>query len=258
MHISSNHSLKTLSLGIPDYRSEEVGLYARTNHKPIQYPEFLKSAEVRRRYWARNYVGWHTFFKRQPNQVHSSIRNLEHDHHKVSSVITQNIDGLHFKAGSSNVIELHGTAFRVICLQCHAEYDRFYIQDKLREMNPHMMEVVNMIRPDGDVEIPQETVEGFKPHSCESCGGVLKPDIIFFGDNVPRARVEAVKDSISQSDSLLVLGTSLTVFSSYRIVLQALEENKNIAIVNIGPTRADKLVKIKISARCGDILPKIC
>nr|CAI5839894.1 unnamed protein product [Callosobruchus analis] len=121
-----------------------------------------------------------------------------------------------------------------------------------------MTEVVNMIRPDGDVEIPQETVEGFQPPGCEFCGGVLKPDIIFFGDNVPKARIEAVKDAVSQSDSLLVLGTSLTVFSSYRILLQALEENKNIAIVNIGPTRADKLVKIKISARCGDILPKIC
>ncbi|CAH1996521.1 unnamed protein product [Acanthoscelides obtectus] len=141
--------------GIPDYRSEEVGLYARTNHKPVQYMEFLKSAQVRRRYWARNYVGWYTFSQRQPNQVHYSIRNLEHVHNKVSSVITQNVDGLHFKAGSSNVIELHGTAFRVICLQCRAEYDRFYIQDNLRDMNPHMVEVINMIRPDGDVEIPQ-------------------------------------------------------------------------------------------------------
>ncbi|KAJ8975768.1 hypothetical protein NQ317_004818 [Molorchus minor] len=244
--------------GIPDYRSEEVGLYARSNHKPIQHLEFIKSATVRRRYWARNYVGWERFSKCQPNPVHFSVRNLETDFNKVSSVITQNVDNLHYKAGSKNVIELHGTAFRVICLECDKSYSRYHIQEVLSELNPMMKATSDMVRPDGDVEIPQERVRDFNPPLCESCGGALKPDIIFFGDNVPKFRVDAVRTVVSESDALLVLGSSLSVFSGYRIILQAVEEKKNIAVVNIGPTRADKVVNLKISARCGDILPKIC
>ncbi|XP_023019393.1 sirtuin 4 isoform X2 [Leptinotarsa decemlineata] len=241
-----------------DYRSEEVGLYARTNHKPIQHLQFIKYPEVQQRYWARNYVGWNTFSQRQPNAVHFSIRNLELDHNKVSTVVTQNVDNLHFKAGSQQVIELHGTAFRVICLECEATYSRYYIQEKIRELNPCMSEISTMIRPDGDVEIPQEEIDEFKAPLCESCGGVLKPDITFFGDNVPKARVQSVRNAVSESDSVLVLGSSLSVFSGYRIILQAVEENKNIGLINIGPTRADGLVNLKISAKCGDILPKIC
>ncbi|KAJ8958429.1 hypothetical protein NQ318_002215 [Aromia moschata] len=121
-----------------------------------------------------------------------------------------------------------------------------------------MKETSNIIRPDGDVEISQENIKGFKPPLCDSCGGPLKPDITFFGDNVLKERVENVRNVVSDSDSLLVLGSSLSVFSGYRIILQAVEENKEIAIVNIGPTRADKHVNLKISAKCGDILPKIC
>ncbi|KAG5889690.1 hypothetical protein JTB14_010029 [Gonioctena quinquepunctata] len=246
------------AIGIPDYRSEGVGLYARTNHKPIQHLEFIKYPRVQQRYWARNYVGWDTFSKRQPNAIHFSIRNLEIKHHKVSAVVTQNVDNLHFKAGSQQVIELHGTAFRVICLECDATYNRYYIQEQIRKLNPHMSETSTLIRPDGDVEIPQEHIDGFKAPLCESCGGMLKPDITFFGDNVPRARVDRVKSEVSESDSLLVLGSSLSVYSGYRILLQAVEENKNIALINIGPTRADHLVKLKVSSRCGDILPRIC
>ncbi|CAH1164761.1 unnamed protein product [Phaedon cochleariae] len=241
--------------GIPDYRSEEVGLYARTNHKPIQHMEFIKYPHVQKRYWARNFVGWTTFSKREPNIIHYSICELEKE--KISTVVTQNVDNLHYKAGSQNVIELHGTAFRVICLKCEAFYDRHYIQERLIQLNSHITPTSTTIRPDGDVDIPLEIIEGFKPPLCESCGGMLKPDITFFGDNVPRARVEAVKSAVSESDSLLVLGSSLTVFSGYRIVLQALEEGKNVAIINIGPTRADHLVKLKVSAKCGDILPLV-
>ncbi|XP_056637983.1 NAD-dependent protein deacylase Sirt4-like [Diorhabda sublineata] len=244
--------------GIPDYRSEEVGLYARTNHKPIQYQEFLKNASSRQRYWARNFVGWDTFSQRQPNAIHFSIKNLEHNLNKVTSVVTQNVDNLHFKAGSEKVIELHGSAYRVICLQCNSSYNRHYIQEELKKLNPSMLESTTMIRPDGDVDIPLEAVKTFKPPFCEACNGILKPDIIFFGDNVPKTRVEDVRKAVSSSDSLLILGTSLTVFSSYRIVLQASEENKKMALINIGPTRADNLVYLKISARCGDILPRIC
>lgn len=244
--------------GIPDYRSDEVGLYARSNHKPVQYLEFLKKPDVRQRYWARNYIGWERFSGCEPNATHKSIRDLEIIHNKVSAVVTQNVDSLHFKAGSKNVIELHGTAYRVLCLRCNNSYTRYDIQDYLRELNPEMRETSTMIRPDGDVEISQEKIKEFKPPFCKNCGGVLKPDIVFFGDNVPKNRVQQVQDCVSNSDSILVLGSSLSVFSGYRIILQAKEENKKIMIVNIGPTRADKIVKLRISAKCGDILPKIC
>ncbi|KAH1011237.1 hypothetical protein HUJ04_000650 [Dendroctonus ponderosae] len=192
--------------GIPDYRSKEVGLYERTNHKPIQHIEFIKSATVRQRYWARNFVGW----------------------------------------------------FRVICLKCDALYDRDYIQGKLLENNSiDFEETTKMIRPDGDVEIASDFMNDFIPPICESCGGVLKPDITFFGDNVPKQRVDLVREKVSLSDRILVLGSSLSVFSGYRIILQALEEKKPVCIVNIGSTRADKLINLKIDAKCGDILPRI-
>ncbi|KRT81717.1 hypothetical protein AMK59_5217, partial [Oryctes borbonicus] len=234
--------------GIPDYRSEEVGLYARSNHKPVQYVEFLKSKAARKRYWARNFVGWPRFSTCQPNATHISVRNLQSVHNKVSCVVTQNVDSLHYKAGSKNVIELHGSAFRVLCLDCDAKYSRFDVQKMLAELNPTIKNTSDMIRPDGDVDISPDIIERFNPPFCLQCGGTLKPDIVFFGDNVPRARVEDVRNSVSESDSLLVLGSSLFVFSGYRIVLQALEENKNVAVVNIGKTRADDIVHLKISA----------
>lgn len=178
-------------------------------------------------------------------------------HKKVSVTVTQNVDSLHYKAGSRNVIELHGTAFKVKCLQCNEHYSRYEIQKVLKELNREFGETSNMIRPDGDVEIAPEKITKFHPPKCLKCGGILKPDIIFFGDNVPRERVQTVRDFVSKSDSLLVLGSSLTVFSSFRVILQAIEENKKVAVVNIGPTRADSMVSLKISAKCGDILPKI-
>lgn len=195
---------------------------------------------------------------------------------QVSAVITQNVDSLHYKAGSKNVIELHGSAYKVICLTCHATYNRFYIQDKLKQMNPNMPEASSMIRPDGDVDIPkvhfpkfitkqdfidlnfQENIQNFHPPLCESCGEILKPDITFFGDNVSLDLVKLIRKTVSNSDGLLILGSSLAVFSGYRIVLQAVEEGKKVGIINIGPTRADKMVNFKISSRCGDILPRIC
>lgn len=244
--------------GIPDYRSEEVGLYDRNGHRPVTHQEFIKSDKVRQRYWARNFVGWDKFCQSKPNITHYSIRNLEQDHGKISTIVTQNVDNLHFKAGSKNVIELHGNTYRVICLNCKLNFSRYYIQDKLKESNPEFFEVATTLRPDGDVDIAEEKLKDFNPPVCDNCGGDLKPDVIFFGDNVPRDRVNLINDYLSQSDSLLILGSSITVFSAYRIVLQALEWKKDIAIVNIGKTRADDKVNLKISARCGDILPKIC
>ncbi|KAK9872005.1 hypothetical protein WA026_015251 [Henosepilachna vigintioctopunctata] len=241
--------------GIPDYRSENVGLYQKRNYKPIQHQEFCSSFKIRQRYWARNYIGWYNFSRCQPNSTHFFLRDLELVHNKVTSLVTQNVDNLHYKAGSKKVIELHGTAYQVICLNCKANFDRHSIQKKLEYQNPLFKENTDVLRPDGDVEIKTESLSSFIPPTCDYCGGILKPNIVFFGDNVPRQQVNLVRDKVSESDSLLILGSTVQVFSSYRIVLQALEENKKIAMVNIGPTRADEQVKLKISARCGEILP---
>ncbi|OWR55014.1 hypothetical protein KGM_206876 [Danaus plexippus plexippus] len=218
--------------GIPDYRSEEVGLYARSNHKPIQYQEFVKYPRVRQRYWARNFVGWPRFSAIKPNATHHVIRDLEKIG-KVSSVVTQNVDRLHHKAGSMNVIELHGSGYIVKCLNCPYEIDRFKLQDILMKNNPSMKSSFDMIRPDGDVELSKEQVENFRTPLCPECEGPLKPDIVFFGDNVPKQRVEQVRN-------------------------EAKEEGKEVAILNIGPTRADDMADLKVSTKCGDILVDIC
>lgn len=243
--------------GIPDYRSEEVGLYARSNHKPIQYQEFIKYPKVRQRYWARNFVGWPRFSNIQPSATHHAVRQLEMAG-KVTTVVTQNVDHLHQKAGSKNVIELHGSGYLVKCLSCPYEVDRFTLQDTLMERNPDMKGSFSMIRPDGDVELSKEEVDKFRVPLCPKCEGAMKPDIIFFGDNVPKARVEQIRKQVSNSEAILVLGSSLTVYSSYRIILQAKEENKEVAILNIGPTRADDIADMKVSTKCGDILPELC
>ncbi|XP_050353077.1 NAD-dependent protein deacylase Sirt4 [Nymphalis io] len=243
--------------GIPDYRSEEVGLYARSNHKPIQYQDFVRYPKVRQRYWARNFVGWPRFSSVQPNATHYSIKELEKAG-KVTAVVTQNVDRLHHKAGSENIIELHGTGYIVKCMKCPYEIDRFKLQEILLNNNPSMESSFNMIRPDGDVELSKEQVDRFKAPLCPECEGPLKPDIVFFGDNVPKERVEQVRNQVSVSDAVFVLGSSLTVYSSYRIILQAKEENKKIAVLNIGPTRADDIVHLKISTKCGEILTDLC
>ncbi|XP_047032646.1 NAD-dependent protein deacylase Sirt4-like [Helicoverpa zea] len=243
--------------GIPDYRSEEVGLYARSNHKPIQYQEFVKYPKVRQRYWARNFVGWPRFSAVQPNNTHLAIRELE-KMGKITSIVTQNVDRLHHKAGSENVIELHGTGYIVKCLKCPYEISREELQVELMKNNQYMESSFTMIRPDGDVDLPREQVDKFRSPLCPTCEGPLKPDIVFFGDNVPKERVDKVRSEVSSSDAVFVLGSSLTVYSSYRIILQAKEEHKKVAVLNIGPTRADDIVDIKVSTKCGDILPELC
>ncbi|KAK2580676.1 hypothetical protein KPH14_007778 [Odynerus spinipes] len=243
--------------GIPDYRSAGVGLYAKSNRRPVLYKDFCTKEFIRRRYWARNYIGWPRFSTFQPNEIHKVLKKLE-EIGKISHIITQNVDNLHTKAGSKNVIELHGTAFRVMCLNCDHKIERSYFQTILKELNPLLNASSEMMRPDGDVELSQEETEGFNIPPCQNCGGILKPDIVFFGDNVPRHVVENVRSIVEKSSSLLILGSSLSTFSGYRIVLQALDSMKPIALVNIGKTRADNDVHIKIEGRCGYVLPKAC
>ncbi|EDW53052.1 NAD-dependent protein deacylase Sirt4 [Drosophila sechellia] len=242
--------------GIPDYRSEGVGLYARSNHKPVQHMEFVKSSAVRKRYWARNFVGWPKFSATQPNATHHALARFEREE-RVQAVVTQNVDRLHTKAGSRNVVEVHGSGYVVKCLSCEYRIDRHDFQSILASLNPAFKDAPDMIRPDGDVEIPLEYIENFRIPECTQCGGDLKPEIVFFGDSVPRPRVDQIAGMVYNSDGLLVLGSSLLVFSGYRVVLQTKDLKLPVAIVNIGETRADHLADIKISAKCGDVIPKL-
>ncbi|XP_043289404.1 NAD-dependent protein deacylase Sirt4 isoform X2 [Venturia canescens] len=242
--------------GIPDYRSKDVGLYATSDKRPVLYKDFVQKDYVRRRYWARNYVGWPRFSSFEPNFTHRALRHLEIEG-RLQCIVTQNVDRLHTKAGSRNVIELHGTAYTVVCLGCNKKINRFDFQKILKHLNPTMIARTREIRPDGDVELTQEQVDDFVVPSCDNCEGILKPDIVFFGDNVPRTIVENVRENVDQSDALLVLGSSITTFSGYRIILQAVEAKKPIAVVNIGESRADKHAVLKVSSRCGEVLSKL-
>ena len=245
--------------GLPDYRSEDVGLYARTNHKPVQHREFIENELRRKAYWARNYVAWSSFIQTKPNKAHYVLSEWQRMG-KVRQIVTQNVDRLHQKAGATDVIELHGSGFIVKCLSCTYEIDRYEFQIELDKANASStaLHADGVLRPDGDVYIEPNVVEKFNIPPCPKCGGNLKPNIIFFGDNVPKSRVEQVYSMVGESDALLVVGSSLQVYSGYRFVLHALEKNKEIAVLNIGPTRADHLNSILfIRRRAGEILPQI-
>ncbi|XP_060552371.1 NAD-dependent protein lipoamidase sirtuin-4, mitochondrial-like [Ruditapes philippinarum] len=260
-----NHSKRLLILtgagistesGIPDYRSEGVGLYARSTNRPVQYQDFVKDPNIRQRYWARNYVGWPKFGFFLPNKSHVALAEWERKG-KVHWLVTQNVDALHYKAGSKNVTELHGSAHRVMCLGCDHKMTRPEMQVLIESYNPNWSAQSDEIAPDADVQLTQDQIDGFKVPPCPSCGGPLKPEITFFGDNVLKPIVEFVHDKVKESDSLLFVGTSLQVYSGYRFAAAAKDQGKPMAILNIGPTRADKLAHLQIHGKCGDILPKI-
>ncbi|XP_055678415.1 NAD-dependent protein deacylase Sirt4 [Lutzomyia longipalpis] len=243
--------------GIPDYRSEGVGLYARSNTRPIQHPDFVKYPDVRKRYWARNYVGWPRFSSIEPNAIHHTLAKFEREG-RILGLVTQNVDCLHTKAGSKKLIEIHGNGYTVICLSCDYSIPRHDFQSILNGLNPSLVATMtDMLRPDGDVDIPQAAIDAFVVPPCPKCGGSLKPRIVFFGDNVPMKTIEDIVRWNCESDGLLVLGSSLLVFSGYRLVMQTKELGLPVAIVNIGQTRGDALADLKISAKCGDIIPRL-
>ena len=178
---------------------------------------------------------------------------------KLGCLVTQNVDQLHYKAGSRKVVELHGTNSTVTCMSCTFTQPRLQLQRVLEKLNPSMIAKSDIIRPDGDVELTADEVSRFQVPDCPKCGvGILKPNVVFFGDNVPQDRVANVRKEVGKSDAMLVVGSSLFVYSGYRFVTQAKELGIPIAVLNIGQTRADKLVDLKIEARAGDVLPKIC
>ncbi|XP_054169277.1 NAD-dependent protein deacylase Sirt4-like [Oppia nitens] len=248
--------------GIPDYRSEGVGLYDRKGHKPIQYQDFLRSDDIRRRYWARNYCGWTRFSSFEPNVGHKCLAEWER-RRRVHTVVTQNVDRLHYKAGSENVIEIHGNAFVVKCLYCRYRVSRYLFQQILKQLNEDIitndiLNQSNTLRPDGDIDIDSKFMQQFRYPSCPRCDGLLKPDIIFFGDNVSKDVVNDVNNKLKESDALVIIGSSLQVYSGYRFALMAKELNKPIAILNIGTTRADHFDKIvRLYTRAGDTLHHI-
>ncbi|XP_045390634.1 NAD-dependent protein lipoamidase sirtuin-4, mitochondrial isoform X1 [Lemur catta] len=242
--------------GIPDYRSENVGLYARTDRRPIQHRDFVQSAPIRQQYWARNFVGWPQFSSHQPNPAHWALSNWE-KLGKLHWLVTQNVDALHTKAGSRRLTELHGCMHRVLCLDCGEQTPRGVLQERFQILNPAWSAEAHGVAPDGDVFLSDEQVRSFQVPSCVRCGGPLKPDVVFFGDTVNRDKVDFVHKRVKEADSLLVVGSSLQVYSGYRFILTAREKQLPIAILNIGPTRSDDLACLKLNSRCGELLPLI-
>ena len=241
--------------GIPDYRSPGG---AWTRHKPITYGAFVRSEAVRRFYWARSYRGWPRFAAARPNDAHRALAALE-----PHFLITQNVDDLHQEAGSRSVLQLHGRNRVVVCLDCRMEFARADLQTRLGTLNAAWLENAPWTRlrgdeadfaPDGDADVAQEAVGGFRVPPCERCGGVLKPAVVFFGESVPAPKVAVAMERLDEADALLVAGSSLTVWSGFRFVRRAAARGIPIAIVNIGPTRGDELATVKVDAECGATL----
>ncbi|WP_228899690.1 NAD-dependent protein deacetylase [Streptomyces sp. DH1] len=239
--------------GIPDYRGEGGSL---SRHTPMTYQDFTADARARRRYWARSHLGWRTFGRARPNAGHRAVaafgrRGL------LSGVITQNVDGLHQAAGSDGVVELHGSLDRVVCLSCGAFSPRRELARRLEEANPDFAPVAAGINPDGDADLTDEQVGDFRVVPCAVCGGVLKPDVVFFGENVPPPRVEQCRALVRKAASLLVLGSSLTVMSGLRFVRQAAEAGKPVLIVNRDPTRGDRHALTRVAVPLGTALTTV-
>lgn len=239
--------------GIPTYR-DQLGQWQRS--EPIQHQAFLNEHRSRQRYWARSLVGWQHVCRAKPNGAHCALAHMEHQG-RLEGLITQNVDGLHQQAGSNRVIDLHGRLDRVICLSCHTSISRADLQHRLAADNPQLVDYVAAAGPDGDADVDILDLSGVVVPDCTHCGGVLKPDVVFFGDNVPRQRVQEAMDHLQSSDALLVVGSSLMVFSGFRFCRQAAEWGKPIAIVNRGVTRADKLAALKIECDCDSLLEQV-
>jgi NAD-dependent SIR2 family protein deacetylase len=241
------------SSGIPDYRDVQ-GEWKRA--RPVEFRPFMTDAKVRLRYWARSVVGWPIISGAQPNGAHLALAQLE-ARGLVQVLITQNVDGLHSAAGSRNVIDLHGRLDTVRCMQCSHTLPRADLQRQLLSSNPTWAEIEGRVAPDGDVDIEGRDFSGFIVPDCPECGGILKPDVVFFGETVPRERVDRAFEGVAKADALLVVGTSLMVYSGFRFAEAAAAAGKPIVAVNLGRTRADHLLAFKINERCDDALSEL-
>jgi NAD-dependent SIR2 family protein deacetylase len=247
--ILSGAGLSTES-GIPDYRGP-TGLARRP--EPMSYQTFTGSAAARQRYWARSHRGWRHIAGAIPNAGHRAVAELGR-RGLLAGIITQNVDGLHQAAGARQVVELHGSLARVLCLGCGQRTSRVRLDQRLRAANPGWSARVSQINPDGDAILTDDEVTGFRVVNCESCGGVLKPDVVFFGENVPRPRVEECYALVGRAGALIVLGSSLTVMSGYRFVRHAAKLAVPVVIVNQGPTRGDAQARLILDAPLGQTL----
>ena len=236
--------------GIPGYRDEN-GEWKRS--PPITLQEFLGSLASRQRYWARSMIGWPVVAQAKPNDAHRALARLEAAGH-VPTLVTQNVDGLHQRAGSSDVIELHGSIGAVTCLDCGTRHARSTIQQTLEADNPALLDVVAEPAADGDAHLEWHDLGGFRIPACPNCGGQLKPSVVFFGENVPRATVDDATRALEAADAMLVVGSSLMVYSGYRFCVWAQKMGKPIAAINLGRTRADPLLALKVAAPCAETL----
>jgi NAD-dependent SIR2 family protein deacetylase len=250
--ILSGAGLSTES-GIPDYRGPS-GLARRA--QPMTYQDFTATAAARQRYWARSHTGWQAIARATPNAGHRAVTELER-RGLLAGIITQNVDGLHQAAGARHVIDLHGSLDRVRCLGCGARTPRAELDGRLTAANPGWAGAVTVsqVNPDGDVVLPEEQVAGFRVVDCAGCGGLLMPDVVFFGENVPRDRVDHCFALVEAARAVLVLGSSLTVLSGFRFVRHAARRGTPVAIVNQGPTRGDPVATVRVDGPLGDVLP---
>ena len=236
--------------GIPDYRDAD-GQWKRK--PPVNFQAFMGEAATRQRYWARSLIGWRRMRDARPNGAHRALARLE-ERDKCEMLLTQNVDRLHQAAGSRNVVDLHGRIDRLRCMGCGRYSPRDAFQLELARLNPDWLDKDAPEAPDGDADLEGADFSAFVVPSCEICGGVLKPDVVFFGESVPRERVEAAAQSLARADAMLVVGSSLMVYSGLRFVEWAARDGKPVAAVNRGRTRADDLLTLKVEANCEDAL----
>nr|WP_314566314.1 NAD-dependent protein deacetylase [uncultured Pseudomonas sp.] len=240
------------SSGIPDYRDSEG---VRRGKAPMMYQEFLATPQARRRYWARAMLGWPRVRIAQPNKAHLALATLQH-RERISGLITQNVDTLHDQAGSDEVIELHGSLHRVLCLDCLQRSGRDVIQHVMEIENPYLAGVDAVQAPDGDTLLDPAFEERFQVPRCPHCNGErLKPDVVFFGENVALPTAAKAMAAVEQAQGLLVVGSSLMAYSAFRLCKAMVEQGKPVIAINLGKTRGDELLQVKIEASCELLLP---
>ncbi len=239
--------------GIPDYRDAN-GEWKRS--APMRFQLFVADELARKRYWARSMIGWRTMSHARPTTAHRALSRLEAAGH-IQLLVTQNVDGLHNLAGSGNVIDLHGRIDTVCCLACAARSPRLALQHELARRNPRWAALDARSAPDGDADLDHQDFGQFDVPACTRCGGMLKPDVVFFGENVPRERVAAVRAALDAADAMLVAGSSLMVYSGYRFVEDAVAAGKPVAVLNIGRTRADGVLALKVEHEVGAALDSL-